>query len=135
MNLRYIKNPAIDPEELAALRTAVGWDARKESIEKTAGKTYMNAACYDGDRLIGFVDVISDAVEDALIRNLIVHPDYRRRGVALELLRIVVEKIKADRIKTTNVLFEPEHTDLYRKAGFRIIKGGLIDNENEKEGH
>ncbi|MFU8794763.1 MAG: GNAT family N-acetyltransferase, partial [Dethiobacteria bacterium] len=65
------------------------------------------------------------------IRSLVVHPDYRRRGIALNLLKMVTERIKKSNIKTTNVLFEPELTDLYRKAGFRIVGGGLIDNERE----
>ncbi len=131
MRLRYSENPDLEAEMVAALRSEVGWDARKEKLERIIGRTYTTAACFDGNRLIGFVDVISDGVDDAFIRNLLVHPDYRGKGIGLRLLQIIIKRIKTDRIKTINVLFEPQLAELYRKAGFRIIKGGIIDNEEE----
>lgn len=131
MQLRYVENPVLKAAEVARLRVAVGWDAREKQLEKVIDKTYLTAACFDNDNLVGFVDVISDGVDDAFIRNLVVLPGYQRFGIALELLNIIIRRTKADRIKTVNVLFEPELIDLYRKAGFRIVNGGMIDHENE----
>lgn len=132
MLLRYELNPDISAELVASLRQRCGWEARQKKMEKIIGCTYLTAACFDDQKLIGFVDALSDGVEDALIRGLVVDPDYRRRGIAVALLNIVIERIKADQIKTVNVLFdEPNLADLYRKAGFRIVSGGLIDNEAE----
>ncbi len=132
MRLNYAYNPKLQAEDVAALRNAVGWDARKEKLKKIVGNTYLTAACFDNEFLAGFVDVISDGVDDALVRNLLVHPNYQGRGIALALLKMILKKIREDNIKTVNVLFEPELTDLYRKAGFRIIGGGMIDNEAEE---
>ncbi len=132
MDLTYSLNPQLRVEDVAALRRAVGWEARKNSLKKIIGYTYLTGACFDRDRLVGFVDVISDGVDDALIRNLLVHPNYREQGIALALLEKVINKIREDNIKTINVLFEPELKDLYRKAGFRIVGGGMIDNEAEE---
>lgn len=131
MRLKYVKNPELEASEVAALRITVGWDAREEQLNTIIGNTYASAACFDGSRLVGFVDVISDGVDDALIRNLLVDPGYQRQGVALQLLQIVIEMTRADKIKTVNVLFEPELEALYSKAGFKIIRGGIIDHENE----
>lgn len=132
MTLRYLVNPEVDAGELSVLRKAVGWDERKHKLEKIVGYTYLSVACYDGQRLVGYVDVLSDGVDDALIRGLIVDPKYQKQGIALELLNIVTATIKKDRIKTVNVLFEPELESLYSKAGFRIVCGGLIDNEDDR---
>jgi len=129
--LRYELNPEVSAEMVASLRQRCGWEARQKKMEKIIGCTYLAAACFDDQKLIGFVDVLSDGVEDALIRGLIVDPDYRRRGIAVALLNMVVGRIRADQIKTVNVLFEPNLADLYQKAGFRIVSGGLIDNEAE----
>lgn len=131
MPLRYVENPELGAETIAALRVLVGWDARIKKLEKIVGCTYMTATCYDKDLLVGFVDVLSDGVDDALVRSLVVHPEYQGRGIGLELIRIVVERLKANQIKTINVLFETELTAFYSKAGFRIVSGGLIDNETE----
>jgi len=130
--LQYVVNSRVTAEEVAALRSAVGWEPRKEKLKKIFSFTYMTAACFDGDHLVGFVDVISDGVDDALVRNLIVHPSHQRRGIALNLLKKVIEKTRQDQVKTINVLFEPELIELYHKAGFSIIQGGIIDNEAEE---
>ncbi len=132
MQLSYCLNPQLKAENVAALRSAVGWDARIDKLNRIIGNTYLTAACFDGRQLVGFVDVISDGVDDALVRNLLVHPGYQEQGIAMTLLQMIIKKIKEDHIKTVNVLFEPELTELYRKAGFRIIGGGMIDNEAEE---
>jgi ribosomal protein S18 acetylase RimI-like enzyme len=131
VNLKYVENPVLEAADIAGLREAVGWDGRKDQWEKIAGCTYLTAACFDHDRLVGFVDVLSDGVDDALIRGLVVHPAYQRQGIGLELLQMVIKKVKAEKIKTTNVLFDLELAGLYRKAGFKIIGGGIIDIERE----
>ena len=131
MTLRYLVNPEVDAGELSFLRKAVGWDERKHKLEKIVGCTYLSVACYDKQRLVGYVDVLSDGVDDAFIRGLMVDPDYQKQGIALELLNLVTATIRKDRIKTVNVLFEPQLEPLYRKAGFRIVCGGLIDNEDD----
>jgi len=132
VHLQYVINPELEAEDVAVLRSAVGWECRKDKLKKVIGFTYMTAACFDGEHLVGFVDVISDGVDDALIRNLLVHPNYQRKGIALNLLKKVIEKTRRDQVKTINVLFEPELVALYQKAGFSIIKGGIIDNEAEE---
>ena len=129
--MRYVENGELEAESISKLRVMVGWDARKEKLEQTVGCTYMTAACFDEDILIGFVDVLSDGIDDALIRSLVVHPGYQRMGIGLKLIKMVVDRLKKDQVKTINVLFEPELVAFYHKAGFRIVSGGLIDNEKE----
>jgi len=132
VQLNYIENPSISPETIASLREAVGWGGRRKQLEKIIDSSYLIVACFHHDNLVGFVDVISDGVDDALIRNLLVHPDYQGEGIGLRILKLTVERLRIDQIKTVNVLFEPGLTDLYRKAGFRIICGGVIDNEVDR---
>jgi N-acetylglutamate synthase-like GNAT family acetyltransferase len=131
---RYLVNPKVDAGELAKLRKAVGWGERRHEQKKNISCTYLAVACFDEERLVGYVEVLSDGVDDALIRGLMVDPGCQRQGIALELINIVTAEIRKDRIKTVNVLFEPELEPLYCKAGFRIICGGLIDNEDDHHG-
>lgn len=131
MHLTYQLNPDLDPGAVAELRRSVGWEGRLEKIKKALNASYLTAACFDGECLVGHIDVLSDGVEDALVRSLIVHPGYQGKGIGLNLLKIVLEQIRRDRIKTVNVLFEPSLNGFYRRAGFKIVSGGLIDNEKE----
>jgi len=129
VGLLYVENPELDAAVVAELRAKVGWDARKEQLENILGSTYLTVACFDDNELVGIIDVISDGIDDALIRNLVVHPEYQGKGIGHELLIKVLDRLKSNRIKTINVLFESELTEFYRKAGFRIVSGGIIDNE------
>jgi ribosomal protein S18 acetylase RimI-like enzyme len=129
MQLVFSEKPDVAPDAVAALRKAVGWDERLDKITRMQGRLYYWAGCLDGDKLVGYVEAISDQVDDAYIRNLMVHPDHQRRGIGLKLLEMLSARVKADGIKMVNVLFEPELASLYRQAGFAIILGGLIDNE------
>ena len=129
MGLLYVENPEIHADAVAELRVKVGWDARKEQLEKILGSTYLTVACFDDKDLVGIIDVISDGIDDALIRNLIVHPEYQGKGIGNKLLIKVLDRLKRNRIKTINVLFEDELSEFYREAGFRIVSGGIIDNE------
>ncbi|MBM4235383.1 MAG: GNAT family N-acetyltransferase [Firmicutes bacterium] len=133
MTLKFLVNPEVDAGELSKLRKTVGWDERRHKLEKIIGCTYLSVACFDERRMVGYVDVLSDGVDDALIRGLMVDPEYQKQGIALELINMVTAAIRKDRIKTVNVLFEPELEPLYRKAGFRIVCGGLIDNEDDHQ--
>ena len=132
MQPAFIEKPDLTPEAVAALRKAVGWDERVDKIRQYLGRLYYWAGCLDGDLLAGYVEVVSDGVDDGYIRNLIVHPSYRRRGIGLKLVQMAAARIEADGIKTANLLFEPELVPFYRKAGFTIVAGGVIDNEMRK---
>lgn len=85
--VRIELRPELTVAQVAALRTAVGWDASEHLYERTLGRTFAWAGGFDGSRLIAFGDVVSDGVADAFVRDFIVHPDYlrgrtRRMGAA-----------------------------------------------------
>jgi ribosomal protein S18 acetylase RimI-like enzyme len=129
MNLRFEENPVLTAEHVAGLREAVGWERRTEKYHRILGNTYFSAGCFAEDLLIGYVDTVSDGIEDAYIRDLAVHPRYQRQGIGSKLLSMVIERTKSDKIKMVNVVFEPRFAGLYKKAGFIIMAGGVIDNE------
>ena len=130
MQITVVEKPGIKADELAALRKAVGWDGDPDRICKTVGCSYFWAGAFAGELLVGYIEVVSDGVDDAYIRNLMVHPRCRHRGLGLKLLGVAADRIKTDGIRMINVLFEPALADFYRKAGFKIICGGLMDNRS-----
>lgn len=128
MQIKLVEKPEIQAEELALLRKSVGWDGQTEQVKQTIGRSYFWAGGFAAEELVAYIEVISDGIDDAYIRNLIVHPKYQRRGLGLRLLGLATGRIKAEGIKMANVLFEPELESFYRKAGFIIISGGVINN-------
>ena len=82
----------------------------------------------DGDRLAGYVGSQSVLGETDMM-NIAVHPDYRRRGIAEQLVVRLVEELKARgnhclmlEVRASN---EPAKA-LYEKLGFRQV--GLRKN-------
>ena len=129
MELRYEYSPHLKAEQVAELRDKVNWESRVEKFKKKLGNTYFCVACFAGDTLVGYVDVVSDGIDDAYIRDLVVHPDYQRRGIGSILLGMIITRVRSHRIKTLNVVFEPRLKEFYAKANFIIMAGGIIDNE------
>jgi ribosomal protein S18 acetylase RimI-like enzyme len=129
MELRYEYSPRLTAEQVAQLRLSVGWDGRVEKYKRKIGNSYLWVTCFDNDALIGYADVVSDGVDDAYIRDVIVHPDYQHRGIGSTLLSMITTRIRTDGIKMVHVIFEPSLEAFYKKADFRIMSSGVIDNE------
>lgn len=129
MELRYEYSPHLEAEQVAKLREMVNWEGRVEEFKKKLGNTYFCVACFADNELVGYVDIVSDGIDDAYIRDLVVHPDYQRRGVGSKLLDMVITRVRSDGIKMVNVVFEPRLKEFYKKANFVIVSGGIIDNE------
>ena len=129
MSLRFAFSPVLEAQQVAALSLSVGWDGRVEKYKKKLGKSYLCVACFDGSKLVGYADVVSDGVDDAYVRDVIVHPDYQHRSIGTKLLEMISTRIRSDGIKMVHVIFDPSLETFYRKANFTIMMSGIIDNE------
>lgn len=129
MTYRYEHNPDLEAIQVGRLREAVGWDARIDKYQRILGSTYLCATCFLKDDLVGYVDVVSDGVDDAYVRDLMVHPEHQRQGIGSKLIRMVIEAVRPSGIKMLSVILEPDEADFYRQAGFHIMTGGEIDFE------
>ncbi len=63
----------------------------RETIERLVRESTRVIAAYDGDTLIGFSRVMSDASNMAWLGDVFVLPAYRGRGIGVELVRDAVE--------------------------------------------
>ena len=62
VDYRYEYNPGPTEIQVGDLREAVGCDARVEKYQIILGNTYLRAACFHGDELVGYVDVLVTAL-------------------------------------------------------------------------
>jgi ribosomal protein S18 acetylase RimI-like enzyme len=129
MAIRYEYSPKLTPQQIADLRLSVGWDGRVEKYKKKLGNSYFWVACFDNASLVGYADVVSDAVDDAYIRDVIVRPNYQHRGIGTKLLEMITTRMREDGIKMVHVIFDPSLEAFYRQAQFTIMLSGVIDNE------
>ena len=82
-------------EEIINLYQSVGWT---NYIERTdiLEEAYANSLCvlgaYDSDRLVGIIRAVGDGRTIVFVQDIIVLPEYQRKGIGTKLLKAVMEK-------------------------------------------
>ena len=116
-------------ESIGALRKSVGWNKMMEYHEKSLQNSYLYICCYENDKLIGFLDVISNGSSDAYIQDVMVSPQYQGKGIGTTLMNIAIENLKKDKIYAISVLFDERLINFYKKFSFNIMYAGQIITE------
>lgn len=129
MSLRYSLRAAVDDEELSALHARafgapvalVRWLQRLEKHSLT----WVTA--WEGDRLVGFVNVIGDGGAHAVLLDTVVEPDLQGQGVGRALVEHAVDAARGAGCDWMHVDYEPGHAAFYEQVcGFRPTTAGLM---------
>lgn len=130
--LEYKMNPKIPPEDIAALRRSVGWGGMEAELGNPALRDYLRIACYDEEKMVGFLAVVSNGVTDAYIQDVMVRPDYQGKGVGRSLMNRAIERLKADHIYMISVIYgEEKLRPFYEKFGFCTMLCGQMETRPE----
>jgi ribosomal protein S18 acetylase RimI-like enzyme len=120
----------VDPhpsgDALRALWRAAWGEDPVRDFGAILARSLCHLGAYDGDRLVGFVNVAWDGGIHATIFDTCVDPEYRRRGIATDLVREATRVARERGAEWLHVDFEPHLTEFYRKCGFRPTEAGLI---------
>ena len=121
---------AIDPfpsdAALRALWLRAWGDAGPATWQPVLARSLAHIGAYDGETLIGFVNVAWDGGIHAFILDTCVDEAYRRQGIAARMLKRAEEAARERGAKWLHVDFEPHLAPLYRSCGFRPTEAGLI---------
>ncbi len=125
-DIKIEKNGKISPKELNNLLKTNNWEI--DCIEKIEG-LLKNSWCYitarDIDnKLIGFVQTISDDIFHAYILRLIVHPNYRGDGIGSSIFQELMTILNQHKLKPT-LVSTPGNKRFYEKFGFKQEINGL----------
>lgn len=103
------------------------WGGLPPRLADILPRSLGHVGAYDGDALVGFVNIAWDGGVHAFILDTCVHPDFRRQGIATRLVN-EAERIARQRgAQWLHVDFEPHLETFYRACGFRPTAAGLID--------
>jgi len=98
------------------------WWTNNRSLDETMqcvqGSQIVIGLINDNNTLIGFVRVITDFTFKALIFDLIVDENYRRKGLSKRLISLVKTHTKLRNILHFELYCLPELVGYYKKLGF-----------------
>ena len=124
--LTYIENEPTSVKALADLRRSVGWNGIEDLLNNPLMISYYHIACYDGDKLVGYVDTTSNGVTDAYIQDLTVDPAYQGQGIGTELMNRIIARLRENKIFMISVIFDEPLLPFYKRFGFYPMLSGQL---------
>ena len=111
-----------DIEQLKALYNSVGWVSYTKDIWKFT--TMFNhslsvIAAYEEEKLIGIIRTIGDYVHILYIQDIIVHPNYQRKGVATALMDDILARFDVRQMVLITDLNDEASNGFYQSYGFK----------------
>ena len=115
-------------EQLHHLFFSVGWSSNSETIPKDwlekFNISFINStlviSAWENERLVGAVRVLSDKKFRSIIYDLVIDPEYQRKGIGRELVKRCIAHYPSSEwsLETTE-----KNIDFYEKIGFKRSKG------------
>ena len=113
-----------DADAFISLWNAV-WDGApaKEQVQLALEHSIFRVGVYDGDRIVAMARMIGDLGLCYYIKDVIVLPDYQRRGVGTMLMNELLGFVRAHGVPDTEIFVElcamPDKIPFYETFGFR----------------
>src|SRR4029077_1633619 len=116
--IRYSENRDLPLDSVLILYRANEWSAadKPELLHKALLASHSLVTAWDGSRLVGLGNAISDGYLVVYYPHLLVLPDYQGRGIGTELMRRLVARYEGFH---QHILFaDLRSLDFSRKCGF-----------------
>ena len=126
----YRCNEVVSAKALSDLRESVGWNRMEDEYNNPLMTSYYHIAVYEDDKMVGYIDSVSNGVTDAYIQDLMVHPDYQGKGLGTELMNQMITYLKENRIYIISVVFEESLKPFYDRFGFSSMLCGQMETYN-----
>lgn len=122
----YRRKPPLTNDELNALFQSDKPAHEQPDFQSVLQHSLVYIAAFHETRLVGYVNVAWDGGVHGFILDTRVHPDFRRRGIGVALLREAAEAASESGLEWLHVDFTKEVEPFYRAAGYRDTAAGLL---------
>ncbi|BAU83300.1 N-acetyltransferase GCN5 [Streptomyces laurentii] len=117
---------ALTGDELNTLFHASWPGHRDTDFAPVLARRLLHVTARRAGRLVGYVNVIGDGGVHAFVLDTTVHPDERRRGLGVALVRAAADAARVRGAHWLHVDYEPYLAGFYADAGFRPTDAGLL---------
>lgn len=110
------------PDDVAAmlrLVTLAGWNQTDRDIERLLALEPAGcfAAC-EGGQVVGTTTTTTYGTDLAWVGMVLVHPDFRRRGIATRLMETALDYLRGRGVRTIKLDATPDGRPVYERLGF-----------------
>ena len=109
-------------QEILPLYASVGWTAytdHPEQLRKGFENSMLTLAAYEDDQLLGIIRTVGDGHTIVFVQDILVFPEYQRKGVGSALLQAILDRyshVRQIELATDNI---PKTIAFYKSMGFR----------------
>jgi aralkylamine N-acetyltransferase len=125
--MQLIRNDKLQTNELNELLKTQNWGIEPSERLQNALNLSWGWICArnEDNELIGFVQILSDGIKHAYILRLLVHPDYRGRGIGKKLMLDLLDWLDQEKLNPI-LITKPDEEPFYSKFGLSSQNGGFI---------
>ena len=111
--------------EILPLYKAVGWSnyyEHPEMLQQAYAGSLCILAAYEDEKLIGIIRAVGDECSILFIQDILVYPEYQRKGIGTALIRAVLEQyphVYQIELATDNT---EKTVSFYKSLGFRAMQ-------------
>ncbi|MBT2531504.1 GNAT family N-acetyltransferase [Arthrobacter sp. ISL-48] len=118
--------PELGDEELNELFAASWPDHEMRPFAPVLARSLLWVGARVRGQLVGFVNVAGDGGVHAFILDTTVHPEARRRGLGIELVKAAAFEARERGASWLHVDYEPHLAGFYARCGFQPTAAGLM---------
>ncbi len=125
--MKIERNADVSPSELNELLETIGWGINPiEKLEKSLNLSWGWITARDeANRVVGFVQVLSDGIKHAYILRLLVHRAYQGKGIGTAMVENLMELLKENKLNPI-LITKPSEESFYNKFGLARENNGFI---------
>ncbi len=123
MRIVYKETKEFDKSQLQELFLSVGWSSGNypEQLQIAMRNSDKVFSAWDGDKLVGLINALSDGIMTVYFHYLLVRPEYQSKGIGRQLILSILEKYK-EYARKVLIAYDKE-VAFYKRCGFETGEG------------
>ncbi|MDW0111188.1 GNAT family N-acetyltransferase [Sporosarcina aquimarina] len=126
MSITYtFKTDQLTKENIQQLFLSVEWESASHphDLYNAILNSHSAATAWDGDRLIGLANALSDGSMAVYFHYVLTDPDYQGQGVGKEIMKMMLEKYQ--HMHTKVLVSYPKAAGFYKSLGFQSEESSI----------